>query len=165
MDSISIAGWSNFFSVQAEVAATLTGLVFVAVSLNLSRILAVPGLIGRAGESLLDLFGVVLISTCALIPDQPNVALGIEIVALSALNWLVQSNSQVRYLRANTGHPRFWGITRICQTQFALVPFLGAGILLMTGSPGAPFCLAAGCVFSLFAGVANAWVLLVEILR
>jgi len=160
-----IDAWSNYLSVQAECAATLTGLVFVAVSINLSRILSIPGLTGRAAESLLQLFGVVVISTTALIPHQPPVALGTEILTMGFALWLVQTVAQIRYMTSNTGHPRFWGITRIVQTQFANLPFFVSGILLLRGLPAGLYWLAPGLVFSLIAGVANAWVLLVEILR
>ncbi len=160
-----IDAWSNYLAVQAGAAATLTGLVFVSVSINLSRILSIPGLPGRAAESLLQLFGVVVISTTALIPRQSPVALGIEFLALGFTLWLAQTVLQVRYLTSKTGHPRMWGVTRIVQTQFANVPFCVAGILLLRGSPAGLYWLAAGLVFSLIAGVASAWVLLVEILR
>ena len=152
-------------SVQAGAAATLTGLVFVAVSINLSRILSITGLTGRAAESLLQLFGVVIISTTALIPQQSQAALGIEILALGAALWLVQTVFQLRYLASKTGHPRQWAITRIVQTQLANIPFCVCGILLLDGTSAGLYWLAPGCIFSLVAGVANAWVLLVEILR
>jgi len=150
---------------MAGAAATLTGLVFVAVSINLSRILSITGLTGRAAESLLQLFGVVIISTTALIPQQSQAALGIEILALGAALWLVQTVFQLRYLASKTGHPRQWAITRIVQTQLANIPFCVCGILLLDGTSAGLYWLAPGCIFSLVAGVANAWVLLVEILR
>lgn len=165
MDAESIAGWSNYLSVLAGVAATLTGLVFVAVSINLSRVLSIPGLTGRAAESMMQLFGVVVISTTALIPRQPQVPLGIEILVVGASLWLVQTALQVRYLRRKTGHPRRWAVTRIVQTQFANIPFCISGILLLCGSEAGLYWLAPGFILSLIAAVVSAWVLLVEILR
>ncbi len=160
-----ITGWSNYLSVLAGAAATLTGLVFVAVSINLSRVLAIPGLTGRAAESLMQLLGVVAISTTALIPRQPVAALGAEILGIGSALWLVETVFQIGYMRRKTGHPRGWAITRIAQTQLANVPFCICGILLLRGSPAGLYWLAPGCIFSLGAGVASAWVLLVEILR
>jgi hypothetical protein len=165
LDVISIADWSNYLSVVAESAATLTGLVFVAVSINLSRVLTIPGLTGRAAESMMQLFGVVVISTTALIPQQTHVALGAEILALGFALWVVQTVLQIRYLTSKTGHPRQWAITRMVQTQFANIPFCISGILLLLGSPAGLYWLAPGFLFSLFGGVLSAWVLLVEILR
>jgi hypothetical protein len=42
-----LADWQTLFAVQAGAAATLTGLVFVAASINLPRIIETPGLPGR----------------------------------------------------------------------------------------------------------------------
>ncbi len=165
MDPVSIADWSNYLAAQAEVGATLTGLVFVAVSINLSRVLAIPGLTGRAAESLMQLLGIVGIATVALIPRQPIPFLGAEIVILSALFWIIQTVLQIRYLRQRTGHPPFWIVIRMLQTQCANLPFAVSGILLLRGSPSGFYWLAPGFAFSLAAGVASAWVLLVEILR
>jgi len=159
------AGWSTYLSVQAGVAATLTGLVFVAVSINLSRILSTVGLTGRAAESLLQLFGVVIISTTALVPKQSPAALGTEILFFDLLLWLIQTISQIRYLANREGHPRLWAVSRIIQTQSANVPLCVAGILLLLGWPAGLYWLAAGFAFSLISGVVGAWVLLVEILR
>lgn len=165
MDAVSITEWTSYLSVQAEAAATLTGLVFVAVSINLARIISIPGLTGRAAESLLQLFGVVIVSTTALIPRQLPVPLGLEILAVGSFLWMVQTVLQVRYVASKTGHPRLWAISRIVQTQFVGIPFCVAGILLMSGSPAGMYWIALGCIFSLIAGVFGAWVLLIEILR
>jgi len=152
-------------SVMAGAAATLTGLVFVAVSINLSRVLSTPGLTGRAGESLMQLLGVVVISTTALIPEQGAIALGVEILVMGGLLWSAQMVLQIRYIASKTGHPRWWAVVRMMQSQLANVPFCLAGILLLRGSAAGMYWLALGFMFSLVAGGANAWVLLVEILR
>ena len=163
--SIQIADWSNYLAVQASVSATLTGLVFVAVSINLSRVLAIPGLPGRAAESLMHFFGALLISMTALIPGQTAVMLGTEVIALASVLWLLQTMIQIRYARLRTGHPRWWLITRIVQTQVVNLPFIAAGALLVQGSPGGMYWLVPGFLLSLISGVIEAWILLVEILR
>jgi hypothetical protein len=165
LDAISISDWGNYLAVQGEAAATLTGLVFVAVSINLTRVLSIPGLTGRAAESLTQLFGVLIVSTTALIPRQSTVALGVEILALGSALWFLQTWLQVRYMTSKTGHPRHWAITRVVQTQFATIPLGICGALLLNGSPAGLYWLAPGLMLSLVAGVASAWVLLVEILR
>ena len=58
-----LSEWQTFFAVQAGAAATLTGLVFVAVSLNLSKIMTIAGLPGRAGESMIQLLQVFFVVT------------------------------------------------------------------------------------------------------
>jgi modulator of FtsH protease len=165
VDAIPIAGWGNYLSTLAEAAATLTGLVFVSVSINLSRILAIPGLTGRAAESIIQLFGVLLVATTLLIPQQPQTVLGSELVILGVLLWLAQIRIQLRYIKSKTGHPRRWAMLRVIQSQFASLPFCVAGVLLLCGSSAALYWLAPGFIFSLIAGCLSAWVMLIEILR
>ena len=57
MSTYDIAGWTGFLAAAAGVAATLTGLLFVAVSINLARILEFPGLPERAAETIVQLLG------------------------------------------------------------------------------------------------------------
>src|ERR1700729_2463722 len=47
------AGWTNFGLAAAGTAATLAGLLFVAVSINLKQILEFPNLPARAGQTLI----------------------------------------------------------------------------------------------------------------
>jgi hypothetical protein len=165
LDVISIGDWSNYLAAQAGASATLTGLVFVAMSINLSSVLSMPGLTGRAAESMSQLFGVLVLSTCTLIPGQPTAALGTEILIVASALWFFQTVLQVRYMKIRRGHPRSWLVSRIVQTQIANVPFFIAGSLLLRGTSDGLYWLAPGFVFSLVSGVAGAWVLLVEILR
>jgi hypothetical protein len=160
-----LSEWQTLLSVQAGAAATLTGLVFVAVSINLARIIETPGLSGRAAESILHFLQVFFVCTAALIPRQPMIWLADEILAVALLSWAMQVTTQIRYAKSHSGHPRVWLITRILQTQLASVPFIVAAVLLLFGAPAGFFWLVPGFAFSLFAGVANAWVLLIEILR
>jgi hypothetical protein len=161
----SIAEWSTLLTVEAETAATLTGLVFVAVSINLDRIMAYPGLPGRARESILQFLEVFLISTVALIPKQPEWALAIEFLGIGAFFWVVLAAEQIGYLKVRAGHPWWWFVHRAVLGQFASIPFLVSGVTLLMGSPGALYWLMPGFVFSFAAGIVSAWVLLIEIRR
>lgn len=135
---------------MAGAAATLTGLVFVALSINLRRVLSIPGLTGRAAESMMQLFGVMVISTNALIPRQTAVDFGAGILAIGFALWIVQTVLQIRYLRRKTGHPRRWGMVRIVQRQFANIPFCVSGILPLLGLAGR--IVLAGARLHLFSG-------------
>src|ERR1700683_4140939 len=103
---LPLAEWQTFLSVQASAAATLTGLVFVAVSINLSRIIAIPGLPGRARDSLVQLLQVFFVSTAARVPRQPAALLAGEVLGISVVSWIAQVAGQVSYGRARAGHPR-----------------------------------------------------------
>jgi len=137
----------------------------VAVSLNLTEIMSVPGLPGRAGESILQFLEAFFISTVALIPGQPEWILALEFLAIGLVIWLAQVIGQIRYLRQRAGQPWSWFVNRAVLSQLATLPFLVAGVTLWFGVPGALYWLVPGFVFSFAAGIISAWVLLVEILR
>ena len=162
---LPLAEWQTFLAVEAGAAATLTGLVFVAVSINLDRIMAVPGLPGRASDSLLQLLQVFFVSGLGLVPRQPPAILAGEVLAISVASWLCQVIGQIRYGKSRHGQPLEWLATRVILGQSSTAPLCLAGILLMLGKPSGLYWLAAGFVFSFVAGVLSAWVLLVEILR
>lgn len=157
--------WNTLLAVQANAAATLTGLVFVAVSINLNRIMTQRGLPGRAAESILQFLDVFFISTVALVPGQPTKTLAIEFLIIGLTSWAAQLVIQTRYLRSRSGDPWSWFIPRVALGQLATVPFCLAGVMLLAGSSGAVYWLVPGFVFSFVAGVESSWVLLVEILR
>ncbi len=165
MDLRPIAEWTTYLAVQAGAAATLTGLVFVAVSLNLNRIMSFPGLASRAGESLLQLLDVFFISGFALIPGQSMNLLGIEVLIFALASWIAQVTGQVRYLFQRSGHPLTWLTVRALGAQLATLPFCIAGVEIMVGSPHALYWLVFGFTFSFIAALFTAWILLIEILR
>ena len=72
---------------EAGASAALTGLVFVAVSINLEKVLRYPSLPGRARESITQLFSVLIISTLCLIPNQSMAALGWQLLLLGLFQW------------------------------------------------------------------------------
>jgi hypothetical protein len=159
------AEWSTFLAVQAGASATLTGLVFVAFSINQTKIMSFPGLPGRAMESLLQFLEVFLISTVALVPGQPERTLAVEILFIGVVLWAAQIAGQVRYLMLRAGHPWSWFVYRAVLSVLAAGPFVVGGIEMLRGVPGALYWLVPGFVFSFVAGIVSSWVLLVEILR
>jgi MFS-type transporter involved in bile tolerance (Atg22 family) len=70
--------WSDFFVAEVGASAALTGLLFVAVSINLGQILKYPHLPTRALEALATLLCVLVISTFALVPEQTAFVYGLE---------------------------------------------------------------------------------------
>src|SRR5580658_4933303 len=84
MDEIA-TGWANFFAAEVGAAAALSGLVIVAISINLQRILSFPQLPGLAAEMLIMLVGALLICSFGLMPDQTPKLFGGEIFGAALL--------------------------------------------------------------------------------
>jgi hypothetical protein len=161
-----MGNWADFFAAQLGAAAALTGLVIVGISINLTRILADPGLPGRAAETLVLPTGLLVVSTCALVPQQPGWLLGCELALTGLVMWLIPTRIHIRAIRA--GHGEIGpanGRPRIALAFFASWPFIVCGILMLLGYGGALYWSVPGVIVSLIATVINAWVLLIEILR
>jgi hypothetical protein len=165
----TLEGWGNFFLAVVGAAAALTGLVFVALSINLSRILAIPGLPGRAAETICLLVAALVLSLVALVP-QSHDAFTVELIVLSVLAWCAPVTIQIREARRwrtepSTAQERSWLWGRVFLTQLPTILPIVAGVSLALGAGGGLYWLAAGVILLLVDGIINAWVLVVEILR
>jgi modulator of FtsH protease len=156
--------WTDLFVATAGASAALAGLVFVAVSINVDRILKFEGLPDRALETVLMLLSVVLVSIVGLIPGQSTAALGAEVLALGLGFGIVIVRLARRSLPSGS-HPRSWLISRLILATAATLPMIVAGASLLAETGGGLYWAVAGIVFAVIGGVANAWVLLIEILR
>jgi len=77
-------GWV-FLARKSARPAVLTELIFVAVSINLKRILEYPALPLRALEALYMLTLVLITSTVVLIPSQPELLIALELLVVGLL--------------------------------------------------------------------------------
>lgn len=155
--------WSNFFVAELGAAAALTGLLFVAVSINLARILQFPNLPARSAEALLDLLSVVVVSTFALIPRQTATSLGIEIASTGFLTWLWHTATMARTRKFDKAYVKL--SQRLAVNQPPPLTYILAGVLLIAGHPSGMDWLVAAILLSFATGVFGAWVLLIEIQR
>jgi len=161
---------TGFFTAQAGASAALAGLVFVGVSINLKPILELPRLVGRALEALVVLVAVLLASVFGLMPGQGRHALGCELLLLGLLTWawvgllLVRTRPAPGEAWGGGAPPRWRFILRVSVMQVATLPPIVAGASLLAGGGGLAW-MVAGAVGGYVAGLFDAWVLLIEIVR
>jgi hypothetical protein len=165
MSAYDIHAWAEFGVAAAGAAAVLAGLVFVAVSINLDKVLAVRGLPGRAGESIIMFVGALIASLWLLVPGQSLTALGIELIGTGAVLTAALMMIVGPGLKHQAHHPRSWRITRIVAALAASVPLAIAGVSLLAESGGGLYWLSAAVGLAFIAAIGNAWVLLVEVVR
>jgi modulator of FtsH protease len=166
VDAVYTPGvWSAFFSAEVSASAALTGLIFVAVSINLAKIIGHKWLVARAAKALLTLTGVLLASTLCLVPGQHLSSLGAELTILGGMLWIAATGS---HRAASHDNPYITTRQKVLQsvlTQFSAIPFPAAGLSLLFSWGGGLHWLVMGTVFALIAALMDGWVLLIEVLR
>ncbi len=82
-----LSEWTDFFVASAGAAAALAGLIIVAVSGDVDRVIAIPGMASRAGVAIALLVMSTLIALGALIPRIPALGYG-TLVVFTGLGWV-----------------------------------------------------------------------------
>ncbi len=157
--------WSDLFVASAGASAALAGLVFVAVSINVERILKFEELPARAQMTVALLLSVVVVSIIGLIPGQSRTALGAELLGEGLIFGAAIAVLSKQSLSKKRVVPGSVLITRQLLIAAGTLPLVIGGVSLLAETGGGLYWTVSGMVFAIVAGVANAWVLLVEILR
>lgn len=165
MHNINFIDWKDFFTAAVSGTSALTGLVFVALSNNLTKILAMPGMVARGGEVLLQLGGALFIALIALIPGEPLWVLQLKFGVVSAAAWLLPLFIHVDAGKLGHFNKQWQFVLRALLHQLATLPFVAATVALFLAPEVAPYMLATGVMLSLAVGLFTAWILLVEIVR
>jgi len=160
-----MAEWGGFFAASAGAAAALTGLIIVAMSVNIATIIAIPGMTSRAGATIAALVLAVVSSVAALIPGQPLPLLGVEVLLFGFVAGYFAVESSYRVVAARGARSVGAAMLKNLVVLLQVAPFLVGGALLAAGHPAGLGCIAAGTIAVFVGSVLNAWVLLVEILR
>lgn len=144
-------------------AAALTGLLFVAISINLEQILKYPQLPGRAAGTLGILVSALVVSGFALAPGQSIEALGVEIAAAG----VIVGTQALVVVRGKSieGERRSWAIEHVATLLLPSIAFVIGGVSLVGGAGGGFYWILAGVLLVFVSASVNAWVLLVEIKR
>lgn len=162
MTPYDAAAWADFANTVAGGAAALAGLMFVGLSLNLTEVLAFPGVAARAAATLGVTVAILIVAVFVATPGQDHRALAVEIGAVGLLTALGVAEA-TRHQRAGPHRNR-----ALASMLMLFVP----GPLLVFGAISL-WCQAGGGLYWVTAAVAtgfasamgNAWVLLVEIKR
>jgi hypothetical protein len=158
-----IAGWQGFFTYVGLVAGGLTGLIFVALSLQITAVRARPAYVVRARTTLGALTGMLVLCGLVLIPGQTAVGLGVEglILFLALIADVLRTVGSFE----ESGHPLRGAV--LMRTTLALV-LLSIGAIgsvgLLAGVDWAVFAIGVSTLLGLPLRLYQAWALLVAAL-
>lgn len=154
--------WASMYGAVAAAAAAFAGLLFVALTVNLPRILPDAAHTARAREALGGLLSLLVVALLVLIPGQGRDALGIELLGLAAVLVIVSIRLQGQTIRRlPPGGRARWAI-RMLPVNLATAAIVAAGASLLADSGGGLYWLVPTVVVYVLRSALNAWDLVVE---
>jgi len=157
--------WHDLFVVTGGSSAALTGLIFVGVSLNLTKILSIPKLPNRALLSLLLLLTILVLSILFLIPQQSIFILGSEILALGIIIYAIAIILDINIYKSTHTDYKSLYLFNLFINQLALLPYIISGIYILCCGENGIYWLVPCIILSFIKAIFDSWVLLVEINR
>jgi hypothetical protein len=155
------AEWGAFGAALAAISGALTGLLFVAVSVNATALSGSLALRSRAAQTLVLFMASVLIAVVLTAP-QPSTAVGVELVVVAVI-----IGAALLVLDRRAGHASEPGVTRYIErfspNTITAVLIGVAGVTLLARAGGGLYWLIPSVGASLVGGVVNAWLLLVRL--
>jgi modulator of FtsH protease len=153
------AQWHDFFVMVGTGVAALTGLVFVAMTLNINVVVGHAGHRARAISTLAGLTAVFVQSALVLMGGQDHVAVGAELLVVAAIACAVFVSGYFRSTRAHQAETATLG-RMVGGSAFYLAELVGAAMLvagLISGLYVATVAIVANVAFM----ISGAWLLLV----
>ena len=158
-----VVQWENFAVAEVSAAAALAGLLVVACSINISRILTMPPVVARLAASLALFTGTLMTGTVLLVPGQDHRLTGTELAVIGlAVAAIVLRNHGI-----HGDKPQYRHYAALAAAPAVTAPLLivTAGVLCAASVGGGLYWLFPAVLLAFSVGLFNTWVALVEILR
>jgi hypothetical protein len=152
------ADWQDFAEMTGGASAALTGLLFVAVSVNASRIAGHQGLRASAAQTLVLFMAPLVMAAALLAPDQADWALGAELIAVGLItSWILLGIRRVKRSLTDDDRNLIAIFNRRGPNVMVMLLFVASGIILACGQPDGLYLLLPASLVALASGVLNAW--------
>ncbi len=157
--------WHDLFVASAGAAAALMGLLFVGLSINLSKILTFPVLVNRALLAAMLLLSILIQTLLLLVPrETPHIA-GLCTLVIFAISWPGLTYIDLQIFKKTDKNYKILHLLKMLFDQVAFLPYFIGGILMLNGSASGYYWLVGAIIISFIKASLDAWVLLVEINR
>lgn len=158
----TVSQWSDFNVAMAGASAALAGLVIVAASVNIQKIVSAGTLTARLAAAIATLVLALVVSAVGLVPGIDLLWYGLVtiVVALGAA-WF-----QAHATRVVMRDPQ--QRARVAKSALGILPiaaYLAAGSMMAQGLTGELMLAAAGCLVAIVSAILVSWIVLVEVLR
>jgi hypothetical protein len=156
--------WTNFFLLVGTGSATLAGLVFVAMTINLKGVAKDATHRYRAINMLSGFTSVFIISSLALMGPQTDRTVGIEWLIVSLLAGAINTNGYVQAFKLR-GSLYALTLFRMVGGSACYLGQIVGSVLLLSGSGTGVFVGAIGIVVNFYFLVSGSWLLIVGTLQ
>ena len=152
--------WNNFFVLVGTGSAALTGLVFVALTINLKVVAQDATHRYRALNMLSGFTAVFLIGALALMGHQTNRTLGIEWLIVSSLAAAINTNGYVQGYRLAASRYAL-SLVRIVGGSACYLGQIVGSLMLCLGSRAGTYVAAIAMIANFYFLVSGSWLLIV----
>jgi modulator of FtsH protease len=126
------------------------------VSISLGKILSSPRLPNRALQALILLLAILVMCSVLLVPGQPIMVYGVEVLALGLLLWIMVTGLDVNSVRKSEPHFRRVSVGNLVLNQIAMLPYIIVGIAVLTSGGNGFYRVVPGIMFSLVKALLDA---------
>ena len=160
-DVYSPEHWNNFFVVVGTGSATLAGLVFVAMTINLKEATKDATHRFRAINMLSGFTSVFVLSALVLMGDQTYRTVGIEWLIVSVFATAINTNGYVQAFRRRSSSLYALSPFRIIGGSACYLGQIIGSLMLLLGIPAGIYVSAIALVANFYFFVSGAWLLVV----
>jgi modulator of FtsH protease len=152
------ADWQDFGEVIGSASGALTGLLFVAVSINASRIEGHRGLRASAAQTLVLFLTPLTMAAALLAGGQPEWVFGIELIVIGLISsWVLLSMGRLKQTLDDDERSLIEIFNRRGPNVLVMLLFVASGIVLVGGAGAGLYLLLPASLIAFISGVVNAW--------
>jgi len=153
--------WNNFFVLVGSGSAALTGLVFVAITINLKGVAKDATHRYRAINMLSGFTSILVVSSLALMGHQTYRTLGIEWLIVSVLAVAINTNGYIQAFRLDGSSRYALSYVRMIGGSACYLGQIIGSVMLLSGSGTGAYVGAIALIITFCYLISGSWLLIV----